>query len=87
MALQVSSLVLPSLCASEPVPLHLFSPLALRASLPAADSHLTLKKALNHAQSRYILGGFLSHLVPPHSCITSLLVPQLPFQVSFSFSS
>ena len=36
---------------------------AVSASLPTADSHLTLKKILSLAISRYSLGEFLSYLV------------------------
>ena len=77
-ARQVSSLVLPSICAPEPVTHPLSSPRALRTSLPTADIHLALKHVLALARSRCVLGCLLSHVVPPLSCITFPLAPQTP---------
>ena len=50
-------------------------PSRARASLPAVDEHLALKKVAL-ARSRYGLSGFFSHLEPPRSRVTSPLVPQ-----------
>ena len=52
-------------------------PSRARASLPAADGHLALKKDLALARSRYGLSGFFSHLEPPHSRVTPPLAPQI----------